>query len=230
MPAESGIALVTETAAHEHEHVRPTKDNAHYKCGLKTAELAAVDKERDDEMTEFLDTVPLSKRADKKYVKEHYGRVSDRRTASGAYSNDKDGRFTYRGKAINNGGYVRGRLRDMEKEIREFGPGEPWPGEEWKEAVSEDEDRDRWPQGIEPGPSEEERTRYQSLFDEDEFEKAKVMPDPGEPSEKEIEEHVVDHVPYRSWCSHCARGRGVGKPHRERKDEQDIPVFGLDYL
>ena len=137
VPAESGTAQVTEAAAHEHEPVRPTTtDNVFYECGPKTAELAAVDKERDDEMTEFLDTVPLSKRADKRYVKEHYGRASDRRTASGAYSNDKDGRFTYRGKAVSNGGYVRGRLRDMEKEIREFGPGEPWPGEEWKEAES----------------------------------------------------------------------------------------------
>ena len=90
VPAESGTMQVTETAAHEHEPVRPTTDNAPYRSTSKTAELAAVDKERDEEMTEFLDTVLLSKRADKRYVKEHYGRVSDGKTASGAYSNDRD--------------------------------------------------------------------------------------------------------------------------------------------
>ena len=59
VPAEFGIAQVTDTAAHEHEPVRPTIDNVPYQYGPKIAEMAAVDKEGDDEMTEFLDTVPL---------------------------------------------------------------------------------------------------------------------------------------------------------------------------
>ena len=37
--------------------------------------------------------------------------------------------------------------------------------------------------------------------------KAKVLPQPGQPSAKEIAEHEVSRIPFRSWCIHCVRGR-----------------------
>ena len=30
----------------------------------------------------------------------------------------------------------------------------------------------------------------------------RTAPDPGEPTDEEIAEHRVDHIPYRTWCSH----------------------------
>ena len=39
------------------------------------------------------------------------------------------------------------------------------------------------------------------------------MASPKLPSELEIEEHELSHVPYRSWCRHCVRGRGKELPH-----------------
>lgn len=39
------------------------------------------------------------------------------------------------------------------------------------------------------------------------------MANPKLPSELEIEEHELSHVPYRSWCRHCVRGRGKELPH-----------------
>ena len=30
---------------------------------------------------------------------------------------------------------------------------------------------------------------------------------PGNPTKAEIEDHDVTHLPYRSWCSHCVRGK-----------------------
>ncbi len=27
-----------------------------------------------------------------------------------------------------------------------------------------------------------------------------VLPDPGQPTEEQLEEHRRDHVPFRSWC------------------------------
>ena len=58
----------------------------------------------------------------------------------------------------------------------------------------------------------------------------KVLRDPGEPSKQELEEHRIDHIPYRSWCPYCVRGRGTGAQHRRIKEESSIPVFGFDYL
>ena len=58
----------------------------------------------------------------------------------------------------------------------------------------------------------------------------KVLRDPGEPSKQELEEHRIDHIPYRSWCPYCGRGRGTGAQHRRVKEESSIPVFGFDYL
>ena len=63
-----------------------------------------------------------------------------------------------------------------------------------------------------------------------EYEPKRVMRDPGQPSKEEIEEHNLDHTPYRSWCPHCAKARGPDKPHRARRDPQEVPVFGFDYL
>ena len=31
----------------------------------------------------------------------------------------------------------------------------------------------------------------------------KVVPNPKQPTEKEVKEHNVTHTPYRSWCPHC---------------------------
>ena len=63
-----------------------------------------------------------------------------------------------------------------------------------------------------------------------EIEPKRVMKDLGQPIKEEIEEHNVDHTPYRSWCPSCVRARAIGTPHRARRDEQEVPVFGFDYL
>ena len=28
-----------------------------------------------------------------------------------------------------------------------------------------------------------------------------------QPSSQEVQEHMKTHIPYRSWCAHCVRGR-----------------------
>lgn len=44
------------------------------------------------------------------------------------------------------------------------------------------------------------------------------------PTEQEVEEHNLTHLPYRSWCAHCVRGRGEANPHRRiQRDEVAIP-------
>ena len=56
-----------------------------------------------------------------------------------------------------------------------------------------------------------------------------VSVDPGRPSQAEIDEHCIDHLPYRSWCDCCVRGRGTGEQHRPA-GTSTIPVIAFDYL
>ena len=44
-----------------------------------------------------------------------------------------------------------------------------------------------------------------TVIDEDEEEKqeVKILKKPSEPTQKEWEEHMVLHWPFRSWCPHC---------------------------
>ena len=56
-----------------------------------------------------------------------------------------------------------------------------------------------------------------------------VARDPGAPTQAEIDEHNVDHIPYRSWCECCVMGRGTGEQHRAGPEGR-VPVIAFDYL
>ena len=53
------------------------------------------------------------------------------------------------------------------------------------------------------------------------------------PSEAEVEAHNVSHLPFRSWCSACVRGRGLSLGHRrvdaKTKGAEQIPTISVDY-
>ena len=51
-------------------------------------------------------------------------------------------------------------------------------------------------------------------------------------SRKEKEEHELTHLPYRSWCEHCVRGRGRTAAHRHLQHDRDteVPRVSLDYF
>ena len=59
----------------------------------------------------------------------------------------------------------------------------------------------------------------------------KKMQDPRKPSQLEIDHHNLSHLPYRSWCRHCVRGRGKEAPHMKSGDkkEGEIPEFHFDW-
>ena len=48
-----------------------------------------------------------------------------------------------------------------------------------------------------------------------EAEELKFVPAPVLPSKEEAEAHDVSHLPFRSWCSACVRGRGLSLGHHE---------------
>ena len=42
---------------------------------------------------------------------------------------------------------------------------------------------------------------------------------PEGPSNQEREEHELTHIPYRSWCEHCVKGRARSRAHKRRDPE-----------
>ena len=53
--------------------------------------------------------------------------------------------------------------------------------------------------------------------------------DPKLPSAEEVETHNLTHLPYRSWCPHCVRGKGKTMDHRRAGRPKMIPELHVDY-
>ena len=69
-----------------------------------------------------------------------------------------------------------------------------------------------------PTAQDEEKT---PPSDEEEGQMPKIRRGPIGPTKSEREIHEATHVPYRSWCRHCVRGRGRNAPHTRRGEEDE---------
>ena len=59
----------------------------------------------------------------------------------------------------------------------------------------------------------------------------KIMRAPRMPSREEVESHMATHVPFRSWCKRCVRGKSKGNPHhRQKSSARDMPTVVCDYM
>ena len=57
-----------------------------------------------------------------------------------------------------------------------------------------------------------------------------AMTSPIKPTRKMIEDHEVSHIPFRSWCTACVRGRAKSAGHRRIKDRDvEVSTFSVDY-
>ena len=57
----------------------------------------------------------------------------------------------------------------------------------------------------------------------------KAVRQPVKPSRQEIEDHNRCHIPFRSWCAHCMRGKAKASPHSGRGNTQhDKPIAAID--
>ena len=64
-----------------------------------------------------------------------------------------------------------------------------------------------------------------------------VFASPGQPSAIERGKHKATHIPFRSWCKDCVRGRGRDRQHRlcSGYDQEgkwatpELPRVGMDY-
>ena len=90
-------------------------------------------------------------------------------------------------------------------------------------------DRDMGEQTNEPraGPGEEDAENH----DVQEALPPQGQPAPYTPTQSEIDNHNLSHLPYRSWCPLCVRGKGKASPHRAHGShhEAGVPVISIDY-
>ena len=58
-----------------------------------------------------------------------------------------------------------------------------------------------------------------------------VASSPKEPTQQERDEHEATHLPYRSWCKHCVRGRGRSEAHKQLQADSShtVPHVSMDY-
>jgi glutaredoxin len=49
------------------------------------------------------------------------------------------------------------------------------------------------------------------------------------PEQSEVDEHNVSHIPFRSWCAHCVRGKAVNRGHSRRQVASEVPIVSIDY-
>ena len=84
----------------------------------------------------------------------------------------------------------------------------------------------------------EEEVEATEIRDDEDIEEARIPKrphDPGKPTQKEMDEHLPLHWPFRSWCRHCVCGRAVASPHKTRTEEDRefgqgrIPTLSFDH-
>ena len=82
-----------------------------------------------------------------------------------------------------------------------------------------------------PGETRSECSDEELFHGADEDCGARVLASPIKPTQAMIDEHEVHHLPFRSWCCFCVRGRAVsvGHSHHIENDDEQIPTLVFDY-
>ena len=72
----------------------------------------------------------------------------------------------------------------------------------------------------------------QSESDEEPVEERKPrrMLDPIKTQTREVEEHELTHLPYRSWCWICVHGKAKNAHHKIGKNEKMLPEIHFDFM
>ena len=66
---------------------------------------------------------------------------------------------------------------------------------------------------------------------EEEVQPRQVHRTPPLPTQSQLDEHRIDHLPYRSWCPECVEGFGREAAHTSHQNQARwVPVISCDYL
>ena len=58
----------------------------------------------------------------------------------------------------------------------------------------------------------------------------RTMKSPIMPSKADIEDHKIDHFPYREWCDECVEGMGRERVHLHTRSHDREAVVSIDYM
>ena len=58
----------------------------------------------------------------------------------------------------------------------------------------------------------------------------RIARSPREPTSHERLVHDVTHIPMRTWCKHCMKGRSRDSRHVRLPEVQEVPRVGMDYM
>ena len=72
--------------------------------------------------------------------------------------------------------------------------------------------------GIRPDP--------QSGGNQEESRKPKKNTKVHTPTREEVEDHERHHCPFRAWCRHCVKGRGMNAQHRKKTESEENSIEG----
>ena len=78
-----------------------------------------------------------------------------------------------------------------------------------------------------------EMDNSQSGEEDETWEKPNIIKESMKPTKAEADEHMVTHVPFRSWCPICVKGKSNVKGHYRRSTENvdsEVPVISIDYM
>ena len=67
----------------------------------------------------------------------------------------------------------------------------------------------------------------EDTFDAEDVQPQQTLTTPELPSRAVIEEHRIDHWPYRSWCEECVEGFGRERSHGH--GDKRLPLISMDY-
>ena len=90
----------------------------------------------------------------------------------------------------------------------------------------EEGERDRVSTGEEHESTNEDDEQHSS----EEAVKALVANVPKRPTQIEVDQHMTTHLPFRSWCPHCVRGKSKGRPHPRSTTRKEITAVVVDYM
>ena len=104
--------------------------------------------------------------------------------------------------------------------------------EEVREALEQEEEEKEG--GAEKQEQRCGQTLCEDILFQDESEEAllpSIARDPGAPTERELQDHSVTHLPHRSWCPICVESRARDRPHRavDNRAERGVPEVHFDY-
>ena len=58
----------------------------------------------------------------------------------------------------------------------------------------------------------------------------RARPQPRKPSTQEVQAHMIDHYPFRSWCRYCVMAASRSDHHRRQAEDYNaVPVISCDY-